>query len=163
MRRKKDHEKRKKHLRPVAEQTHSKRGGNRGRSSNFNSYFYMGDDMTEEEMETAERRDRFMIARIDIILKQQQRILIDLEESLSNTWMDQSRLAEVQDAYERIAEIGSNLRYLEYQISLEPYSAKQVREGGHIYGQLPDGLTLRQKVTVGIVVSLIAIFAWVMI
>ena len=119
--------------------------------------------MTEEEMETAERRDRFMIARIDIILKQQQRILIDLEESLSNTWMDQSRLAEVQDAYERIAEIGSNLRYLEYQISLEPYSAKQVREGGHIYGQLPDGLTLRQKVTVGIVVSLIAIFAWVMI
>ena len=46
-RRKKDHEKRKKHLRPVAERTHSKRGRNRGRSSNFNSYFYMGDDMTE--------------------------------------------------------------------------------------------------------------------
>jgi len=42
-------------------------------------------------------------------------------------------------------------------------SAKQVRDGEHIYGQLPDGLSLRQKVAVGIVVSLIAIFAWVMI
>ena len=42
-------------------------------------------------------------------------------------------------------------------------TSKQVREGNHIYGQLPDGLSLRQKVTVGIVVSLIAIFTWVMI
>ena len=42
-------------------------------------------------------------------------------------------------------------------------SAKQVREGNHIYGQLPDGLTIEQKVAVGIVVALIAIFTWVMI
>ncbi len=42
-------------------------------------------------------------------------------------------------------------------------TSKQVREGNHIYGQLPDGLSLRQKVTVGIVVALIAIFTWVMI
>jgi len=42
-------------------------------------------------------------------------------------------------------------------------SAKQVRDGEHIYGQLPDGLTLEQKITVGIVVALIAIFAWVML
>jgi hypothetical protein len=33
----------------------------------------------------------------------------------------------------------------------------------HIYGQMPDGLTLRQKVSVGVVVALIAIFTWVMI
>lgn len=74
--------------------------------------------MNKEEMETAERRRRSMRVLIDTILKQQ-RIQNDLEESLSNTWMDQSRLAEVQDAYERIAEIGSSLRYLEYQILLE--------------------------------------------
>ena len=42
-------------------------------------------------------------------------------------------------------------------------TSKQVREGNHIYGQLPDGLSLRQKVTVGIVVALIAIFAWGML
>lgn len=42
-------------------------------------------------------------------------------------------------------------------------TSKQVRDGNHIYGQLPDGLTIEQKVAVGIVVALIAIFAWVMI
>jgi hypothetical protein len=42
-------------------------------------------------------------------------------------------------------------------------TSKQVRDGEHIYGQLPDGLTLRQKVSVGVVVALIAIFTWVMI
>ena len=42
-------------------------------------------------------------------------------------------------------------------------TSKQVRDGEHIYGQFPDGLTLEQKITVGIVVALIAIFAWVML
>jgi len=42
-------------------------------------------------------------------------------------------------------------------------TSKQVRDGNHIYGQLPDGLSLRQKATVGIVVALIAIFAWGML
>ncbi len=42
-------------------------------------------------------------------------------------------------------------------------TSKQVRDGNHIYGQLPDGLTIEQKVAVGIVVALIAIFTWVMI
>jgi len=42
-------------------------------------------------------------------------------------------------------------------------TSKQVREGNHIYGQLPDRLTLEQKAAMGIIGALIAIFAWVMI
>lgn len=84
--------------------------------------------MTEEEMETAWRRHRSMRVLIDIIVKQQ-RIKNDMEESLSNTWMDQSRLVEVRDAYERIAEIGSSLRYLEYQLLLEPDKPAKLQKG----------------------------------
>ncbi len=42
-------------------------------------------------------------------------------------------------------------------------SAKQVRDGEHIYGQLPSRLTPREAATVAVVVILILIFTWVMI
>ena len=38
-------------------------------------------------------------------------------------------------------------------------SAKQIREGNHIYGQLPDGLTQGEVKTLLEVIALIAIFA----
>ena len=42
-------------------------------------------------------------------------------------------------------------------------SAKQVREGNHIYGQLPDGLTPSEVKSLMIVLLSIAVFAAVMV
>jgi len=42
-------------------------------------------------------------------------------------------------------------------------SEKQVRDGNHIYGQLPDGLTPREVKSLMIVLLSIAVFAAVMV
>lgn len=115
------------------------------------------------EMETTKDRHRLMRVLIDLILKEQQQIQDGLEETLSDPWLDRSRLAEVQDTYENIDELGSNLRHLEHQISQELKLSKSVRRDEHIYGQLPNRLTPSEVRSLMIVLLSIAVFATAMV